>query len=48
MRFRPAGMVMGSSSTTSVLQIPRYRVSEELPVLTQALYNARENAIEYA
>jgi uncharacterized protein YbjQ (UPF0145 family) len=45
MRFRPAGMVMGSSVYHIGLTIPRYRVSEELPVLTQALYNARENAM---
>jgi uncharacterized protein YbjQ (UPF0145 family) len=46
MGFRPAGMVMGSSVYHVGLTVPRWRVSEELPVLTQALYNAREHAME--
>jgi uncharacterized protein YbjQ (UPF0145 family) len=43
---RPAGMVMGSSVYHVGMQWTRYRVSEELQVLTESLYNARENAME--
>jgi uncharacterized protein YbjQ (UPF0145 family) len=43
--FEPLGMVMGSSVYHIGFQSSRWSVSQELPVLTQALYSARELAM---
>ena len=43
--FRPLGLVMGTSVYHVGIQPARWNVSQELPVLTQALYTARELAM---
>jgi uncharacterized protein YbjQ (UPF0145 family) len=43
--FRPLGLVMGSCVYHIGFQAARWNTSQELPVLTQALYNARELAM---
>ena len=43
--FEPLGLVMGSCVYHIGFQSARWSVSQELPVLTQALYNARELAM---
>src|SRR5579871_6601776 len=43
--FTPLGMVMGSSVYHIGLQIPRQFQSQELEVITQAMYTARELAM---
>src|SRR6202451_692695 len=43
--FEPLGFVVGSSIYHVGLQVGRGSQNQELPVLTQALYNARELAM---
>jgi len=43
--FQPLGLVMGSCVYHIGFQAARWNTSQELPVLTQALYNARELAM---
>ena len=43
--FQPLGLVMGSCVYHIGFQQSKWSVSQELPVLTQALYNARELAM---
>src|SRR5487761_776872 len=43
--FRPLGLVLGSSIYHVGLQIARWGKSQELDVLSQAMYHAREFAI---
>jgi uncharacterized protein YbjQ (UPF0145 family) len=43
--FQPLGLVMGTSVYHVGIQPARWNVSQELPVLTQALYTARELAM---
>ena len=43
--FQPLGLVMGSCVYHIGFQPARWNTSQELPVLTQALYNAREPAM---
>jgi uncharacterized protein YbjQ (UPF0145 family) len=43
--FQPLGLVMGSCVYHVGVQSSRWNTSQELPVLTQALYNARELAM---
>jgi uncharacterized protein YbjQ (UPF0145 family) len=44
--FEPVGMVMGSSVYHIGVQMGRWKTSMELEVLTQAMYNAREQAMQ--
>jgi len=43
--FEPLGFVVGSSIYHVGLQVGRWNRNQELQVLTQAMYNARENAM---
>jgi uncharacterized protein YbjQ (UPF0145 family) len=43
--FEPLGMVMGTSIYHVGWQIMKFNTSQEVPVLTQAMYNARELAM---
>ena len=43
--FEPLGMVMGTSVYHIGIQVSRWNVSQELPVLSQAMYHARELAM---
>ncbi len=43
--FSPLGMVMGSSVYHIGIQIPRQFQSQEMEVITQAMYTARELAM---
>src|SRR3954452_13515968 len=43
--YEPLGLVMGTCIYHIGVQPTRWSVSQELPVLTQALYNARELAM---
>src|ERR1700729_2879136 len=43
--FKPLGLVLGSSIYHVGLQIGRWNKNQELQVLTQAVYHARERAM---
>jgi uncharacterized protein YbjQ (UPF0145 family) len=43
--FEPLGLVMGTCIYHIGMQVSRWSVSQELPVLTQAMYSARELAM---
>jgi|NGEPerStandDraft_6_1074524.scaffolds.fasta_scaffold45682_1 uncharacterized protein YbjQ (UPF0145 family) len=43
--FEPLGLVMGTSIFHIGIQVSRWNVSQELPVLSQAMYHARELAM---